>query len=72
MLIGDAPSDRGAAHAVHVLFYPIVPSAEEVSWQRFYQEASERFLNGTYAGPYEASLLAEFDKSLSDIPPWQA
>jgi phosphoglycolate phosphatase-like HAD superfamily hydrolase len=72
LLIGDAPGDRDAAHAVHVLFYPIIPGAEEMSWQRFYREASERFLNGTYTGAYEASLLADFEKSLSDTPPWQA
>jgi len=70
LLIGDALGDRDAAHAVNVLFYPIVPGSEEMSWQRFYEEASDRFLNGTYAGSYEASLIAEFEKLLSDTPPW--
>lgn len=71
LLIGDALGDLDAAHAVNVLFYPINPGAEEASWQRFYEEASDRFLNGTYAGAYEASLIAEFEKLLSDTPPWE-
>lgn len=71
LMIGDAPGDREAAHAVNVLYYPINPGAEEQSWQRFYTEASERFLNGTYAGTYEAGLIAEFEKLLSDTPPWK-
>jgi phosphoglycolate phosphatase-like HAD superfamily hydrolase len=71
LMIGDALGDCDAAHAVNVLYYPILPGAEEISWQRFYQEASEKFLNGTYAGAYEAALLAEFEQRLSDTPPWQ-
>lgn len=71
LMIGDAPGDCAAAHAVHVLFYPINPGAEELSWQRFHAEASEKFLNGTYAGVYETALIAEFEKLLSDTPPWK-
>ncbi len=71
LMIGDAPGDRDAAHAVGALYYPINPGAEERSWQCFYDEASEKFLNGTYAGAYEAALIAEFDKLLSDTPPWK-
>ncbi len=70
-MIGDAPGDRDAAKAVGALYYPINPGAEEMSWQRFYDEASEKFLNGTYAGAYEAALIAEFEKLLSDTPPWK-
>ena len=71
LLIGDAPGDRDSAHAVDVLYYPINPGAEELSWQRFHDEASEKFLNGTYAGAYEAARIAEFEKLLSDTPPWK-
>ena len=71
LMIGDAPGDRDAAHAVDALFYPINPGAEELSWQRFHDEASERFLDGTYAGKYEAALITEFEKLLSDSPPWK-
>ena len=70
-MIGDAPGDRDAAHAVGALFYPINPGAEELSWERFYDETSERFLEGTYAGAYEAALIAAFDKLLCDTPPWK-
>jgi len=71
LMIGDAPGDRDAAHAVGALFYPINPGAEERAWQRFHDEASDRFLNGTYAGAYESALIAEFEKLLSDTPPWK-
>lgn len=71
LMIGDAPGDRDAAQAVGALFYPINPGFEEMSWQRFYDEASGKFLSGTYAGAYEDALLAEFAKLLSDTPPWK-
>lgn len=71
LMIGDAPGDCEAAHAVNVLFYPIQPGAEELSWKSFYDEASEKFLNGTYAGAYEADLITSFEKRLSDTPPWK-
>ncbi len=70
LMIGDAPGDREAAHAVGALFYPINPGAEERSWQRFCDEAAGRFCSGEYAGAYEAALIAEFDKLLCDTPPW--
>ncbi len=71
LVLGDAPGDRDAAHAVGALFYPIMPGAEEQSWQQFYEEASEKFLDGTYAGAYESALIARFESLLSDTPPWK-
>lgn len=71
LLIGDAPGDREAAKAVGVLYYPIVPGHEDESWQRFHDEAFERFLSGTYAGAYEAALIADFEQLLPEIPPWK-
>lgn len=71
LLIGDAPGDRDSAKGVDVLYYPINPGAEDKSWKRFYDEALGRFLNGTYAGDYEASLIAEFERLLPETPPWQ-
>lgn len=71
LLIGDAPGDRDSAKGVGVLYYPINPSAEDASWKQFYDEALDRFLNGTYAGEYEAGLIAEFEKLLPETPPWQ-
>ncbi len=71
LMIGDAPGDLSAARANNAFFYPINPGHEEESWQRFYQEAWERFLKGTYGGDYEAGLIAEFEQALPEIPPWQ-
>lgn len=70
LMIGDAPGDMNAAKAVGALFYPINPGAEEESWQRFLDEASEKFLNEDYAGQYETDLIAEFDSYLPEQPPW--
>ncbi|MBN1202771.1 MAG: HAD family hydrolase [Anaerolineae bacterium] len=71
LMIGDAPGDRRAAKANDALFYPINPGDEERSWQHFYDEAMDRFFAGTYAGDYEASLNAEFERYLPDTPPWK-
>ncbi|MDO5554432.1 MAG: HAD family hydrolase [Planctomycetia bacterium] len=71
LMIGDAPGDYKAAQATNSLFYPINPSREEASWARFYQEGIERFLNGTFAGDYQQSLLEEFESCLPVNPPWE-
>jgi phosphoglycolate phosphatase-like HAD superfamily hydrolase len=71
LMIGDAPGDMQAARATGALFYPINPGAEEASWERFFKEACDRFLAGTYAGDYEAALVAEFDTYLPERPPWK-
>jgi phosphoglycolate phosphatase-like HAD superfamily hydrolase len=71
LMIGDAPGDLQAAKANGVLFYPINPGAEEVSWQQFYEEAFDRFLNGTYAGTYEADKIRAFEPCLPALPPWK-
>jgi phosphoglycolate phosphatase-like HAD superfamily hydrolase len=71
LMIGDAPGDRKAAKANGVLFYPINPGAEDASWKRFYEEAYDKFINGTYAGEYEEKLIAEFEQYLPEVPPWK-
>jgi phosphoglycolate phosphatase-like HAD superfamily hydrolase len=71
LMIGDAPGDFAAARANHTLFYPIRPGSEEESWQRFHDEAIDRFFNHTYGGDYQAALIAEFEKLLPDQPPWK-
>lgn len=71
LMMGDAPGDMKAAQAVNALFYPINPGHEEESWQRFHDEACEKFLNEEYQGAYEDSLIAEFQKLLPDTPPWK-
>ncbi|MBD3391991.1 MAG: HAD hydrolase-like protein [Chitinivibrionales bacterium] len=70
LMLGDAPGDFKAARANGALFYPVVPGAEEAAWQRFRDEALDRFFAGTYAGDYEKKLIREFEKSLPENPPW--
>ncbi|MFO7697904.1 MAG: HAD family hydrolase [Anaerolineae bacterium] len=71
LMIGDATGDLDGARANESFFFPIVPGQEEASWQRFYEEGFPRFLEGSYAGAYEADLITEFIRALPDIPPWQ-
>lgn len=71
LMIGDAPGDLKAARGNQALFYPINPGCEEESWQRFFEEAMERFFAGRYVGSYEEELIAEFDRHLPSIPPWK-
>lgn len=71
VMIGDAPGDKAAALANKCHYYPINPGAEDKSWERFYQEALDRFFNDHYAGDYETELIAEFDAFLPEVPPWK-
>jgi phosphoglycolate phosphatase-like HAD superfamily hydrolase len=71
LMIGDAPGDYKAAQSNKVLFYPINPGHETASWKRLYEEAFDRFINETYAGDYEAKLIAEFDSYLPEHPNWK-
>jgi len=71
LMVGDAPGDMDAARANGALFYPVNPGHEEESWQRFYEEACDRFLSGKYAGEYEAALIREFEAALPEVPPWK-
>jgi phosphoglycolate phosphatase-like HAD superfamily hydrolase len=71
LMIGDAPGDMEAAQGNGALFFPINPGAEDASWERFYREGFERFTSGTFAGEYEAMLIAEFERLLPETPPWK-
>jgi len=71
LMIGDAVGDLKAAKPNKCLFFPVNPGKEEDSWKRFYEEAMDKFFAGTYAGKYEADLIAEFDACLPENPPWQ-
>jgi phosphoglycolate phosphatase-like HAD superfamily hydrolase len=71
LMIGDAPGDLKAARANQALFYPINPGHEQESWQRFREQAMDRFLAGTYSGAYEAKLVADFEALLPERAPWQ-
>ncbi len=71
LMIGDALGDLAAARGNQCLFFPINPGKENASWERFGQEAYDHFLNGRYAGAYEAALIDEFRTLLPDTPPWK-
>lgn len=70
LMIGDAPGDYKASKSNGALFYPINPGKEEASWERFFNEALDRFFAGTYLGEYEAALVQEFDACLPEKPSW--
>ena len=72
LIIGDAPGDLEAAVKNEALFYPINPGREPESWERFYKEAFELFLEGSYRGGYEKKLLRDFFALLPARPPWQS
>ncbi len=71
LMIGDAPGDMKAAKANNALFYPIMPGEEDASWQRFYEDAADIFLQGNYVGEYEEKLIQEFLNHLPEKPPWK-
>ena len=71
IMIGDAFGDMKAAKENNALFYPIFPGKEDFSWQRFFEESFDKFINGTYAGDYEKKIICEFEKLLPSIPPWK-
>ncbi len=72
LMIGDAPGDLAAAKAVGAHFFPTNPGKEDASWERFFSEASDRFLAGRYSKDYELGLVTEFESYLPDTPPWHA
>lgn len=71
LMIGDAPGDLQAARANNALFFPVNPGHEEESWKRFHDEALYKFMDGQFAGAYETNLIADFEKLLPAVPPWQ-
>ena len=71
LMIGDAKGDLDAAKNNEILFYPIIPGKENLSWERFTNEGMGMFTGGKFAVNYEDELLNEFRKSLPDTPPWK-
>ena len=64
LMCGDAPGDEQAARQNDVLYYPILVNRENESWQRFLDEALDKFLNNEYAGGYQQARLDEFKANL--------
>jgi phosphoglycolate phosphatase-like HAD superfamily hydrolase len=71
LMIGDAPGDMKAAKANEVLFFPINPGQEDDSWEQFFKEAADKFLNNLYSDDYEKQLIENFEKRLPENPPWE-
>lgn len=70
LMVGDAPGDLEAARKNNVLFFPTVPGEEEASWQELMADGFEQFVCGRYAGSYQDTKIATFQKRLPDTPPW--
>ena len=64
LMCGDAPGDEQAARKNQALYYPILVNHEAESWQRFLDEALDRFLHNEFAGSYQQALLDAFHKNL--------
>ena len=64
LMCGDAPGDEQAAGKNQALYYPILVNHEAESWQRFLDEALDRFLHNEFAGSYQQALLDAFHKNL--------
>ena len=47
-----------------VLFFPVNPGKEELSWERLYKEGLDRFFAGTYKGACADDLIREFQTYL--------
>lgn len=71
LMMGDAPGDMSAAAAVGILYFPINPGHEDASWEKFFNEGLQKFLDGTFAGTYQQELIDEFNTYLPDTPPWK-
>lgn len=70
LMVGDALGDLKAAKENGVLFYPIIPGHEEASWERFYREIIDLFINDRFSKNLEMKLIKEFEAALPDTPPW--
>jgi len=61
LIVGDSPGDLKAAQSVDVLFFPINPGQEEVSWYCFLEQGIDKFFNGEFAGDYQQQLLQQYE-----------
>ena len=71
LMVGDAPGDHKAAESNNASFFPVRPGHEEESWEQFYKEVIDKFLNGEYEGDYKKKLIDDFYKLLPEIPYWK-
>ena len=71
LMLGDAPGDAAAAGKNGILFYPIRPLEETDSWQEFYQEYLDAFLEERYEGELQRKAEERFRRLLPETPPWK-
>ncbi|MBN1467559.1 MAG: HAD family hydrolase [Fusobacteriaceae bacterium] len=64
VMIGDAPGDLDAAQKNNVLYYPILFGKEKFSWERFINEALDKFMSKNYIGQYQDKMIKEFNDLL--------
>jgi len=71
LMVGDAPGDHKAAEANNAAFFPVKPGHEEESWEQFYKEVIDKFLNGEYEGDFKQKIIDDFYKLLPETPHWK-
>ncbi len=71
LMMGDAPGDMAAAHAIGCNFFPINPGHEVESWKQFMDEGYTQFLEGGFSAAYQKQLIKEFKALLPGTPPWK-
>lgn len=65
LVVGFGSQCLAAAEKNSVLFYPILPGQEAMSWHSLEEEALPKLLHGTYAGDYQRRLLARHNAALA-------
>lgn len=64
VMIGDSMSDYEAAKKVNMLFFPIIPTKENESWDLFLSEGIVKLKNNTFDDKYQKKLVEQLKKSL--------
>ena len=65
LVIGDSSNDYLIARESNVLFFPIIPNFEELSWDIFINEASQKFFRGAFNSSYQEKLLVKFESNIN-------
>lgn len=65
LMIGDAEGDLKAAQSAGAFFFPIIPGAEENSWEELYEVYLDVFFGGGFAD-FQQELNDKFYMSLTD------
>lgn len=64
LMCGDAVGDMQAAAVNGVLYYPICVNHEKESWAKITKEPYEKFIAGSYEGPFQNKLTEKFVSNL--------